>query len=43
MNQAYKRHGMRKRPQKMKRKARGSTIMGASEARIVLRYFLPNA
>ena len=43
MNQAYKRHGMRKRPQKMKRKARGSTIMGKSDARIVLRHFRPNA
>ncbi len=43
MNQAYKRHGMRKRPQKMKRKARGTTIMGDSDARIVLRHFLPNA
>ena len=43
MNQAYKRHGMRKRPQKMKRKARGTTIMHPSDARIVLRNFLPNA
>jgi large subunit ribosomal protein L35 len=43
MNQAYMRHGMRKRPQKMKRKARGSTIMSASDARIVRRNFLPNA
>ena len=43
MNQAYKRHGMRKRPQKMKRKARGTTIMHPSDAKIVLRHFLPNA
>ena len=43
MNQAYKRHGMRKRPQKMKRKARGSTIMAEVDARIVRRHFLPNA
>ena len=43
MNYAYKRHGMRKRPQKMKRKARGSRIMAAVDARIVTRNFLPNA
>jgi large subunit ribosomal protein L35 len=43
MNQAYKRHGMRKRPQKMKRKARGTTIMHPSDAKVVLRNFLPNA
>ncbi len=43
MNQAFKRHGMRKRPQKMKRKARGSTIMHPSNAKVVLRNFLPNA
>ena len=42
-NFAYKRHGMRKRPQKMKRKARGSTIMAEVDARIVRRHFLPNA
>ena len=43
MNQAYKRHGMRKRPQKMKRKARGTTIMAEVNARVVRRHFLPNA
>ncbi len=43
MNYANKRHGMRKRPQSMKRKARGSRIMSAPDARIVLRNFLPNA
>jgi len=43
MNQAFKRHGMRKRPQKMKRKARGTTIMHPSNAKVVLRNFLPNA
>ena len=42
-NYGYKRHGMRKRPQKMKRKARGSTIMSAVDARIVKRNFLPYA
>jgi large subunit ribosomal protein L35 len=41
MNHGYKRHGMRKRPQKMKRKARGSRVMSAPDARIVKRNFLP--
>ncbi len=40
MNRAYKRHGLRKRPQKMKRQARGTTIMAAADAKIVRRYFL---
>ena len=39
---AYKRHGMRKRPQKMKRKARGSRVMSAADSRIILRNFLRN-
>jgi large subunit ribosomal protein L35 len=43
MNFAFKRHNLRKRSQKMKRKARGSHIMAASDAKIVKRYFLPNA
>jgi large subunit ribosomal protein L35 len=43
MNYAFKRHGMRKRPQKMIRKARGSHIMSDSDAKIIKRYFLPNA
>ena len=43
MNHGYKRHGMHKRPQKMKRKARGSRIMSAPDARIVKRNFLPYA
>ena len=43
MNHGYKRHGMRKRPQKMKRKARGSRVMSAPDARIVKRNFLPYA
>ncbi len=41
MNQAYKRHGMRKRPQKMIRNARGTAIMSDSDSRIVKRNFLP--
>ncbi|MEM7225937.1 MAG: 50S ribosomal protein L35 [Pseudomonadota bacterium] len=43
MNPAYKRHGLRKRPQKMKRQARGTTIMAAADAKIVKRNFLPVA
>ncbi len=43
MNFAYKRHGMRKRPQKMKRKARGTKLASAPDARIILRNFLPYA
>ena len=42
-NFANKSHFLRRRTQKMKRKARGSAIMSASDARIVLRNFLPNA
>ncbi len=38
MNPACKRHNLRKRPQKMKRKARGSTLMGQSDARIVKKF-----
>lgn len=41
-NFAYKRHNLRKRSQKMKRKARGSFIMCAADAEIV-RKFLPYA
>ena len=40
MNQAGKRHGMRKRSQKMIRNARGSTIMSDSDTTIVRRNFL---
>ncbi len=43
MNFAKKRHNLRKRTQKMKRKARGSRIMSAPDSKIVKRYFLPNA
>ncbi len=42
-NFAFKRHNLRKRTQKMKRKARGSHIMSAVDARIVRRHFLRNA
>lgn len=43
MNNAFKRHGLRKRSQKMKRNARGGAIMAAVDARIVKRNFLPYA
>ena len=35
---ANKRHGMSKRPQKMKRKARGTMILSDADARIVKSY-----
>ncbi|MFQ5785620.1 MAG: 50S ribosomal protein L35 [Alphaproteobacteria bacterium] len=37
-NPGYKRHGMRKRPQKMIRTARGSSIMSDVDSRIVKKY-----
>ncbi len=43
MNQAGKRHMLRRRSQSMKRKARGTTIMGDADARIIKRNFLPYA
>ncbi len=43
MNFAKKRHGLRKRTQKMKRKARGTQIMSAPDDKVVKRYYLPNA
>jgi large subunit ribosomal protein L35 len=42
MNFAKKRHGLSKRSQKMKRKARGSRIMSAPDSKIVKRNFLLN-
>lgn len=42
MNVAYKRHNLRKRPQKMKRSARRTDILCASDAKIV-KSFLPYA
>ncbi len=41
-NFAFKRHNLRKRSQKMKRKARGSQIMAAVDAKKV-RSYLPYA
>jgi large subunit ribosomal protein L35 len=40
MGQAGKRHGMRKRSQKMIRDARGMTIMHPSDAKNVKRFYL---
>jgi len=40
MNAAYKRHNLRKRSQKMKRKARDGGVLTAADARIVSQ-FLP--
>ncbi|MCP5366497.1 MAG: 50S ribosomal protein L35 [Hyphomicrobiales bacterium] len=37
-NVAYKRHGLRKRPQQMKRQARGTMILSDPDARIVKSY-----
>jgi len=38
MYPSFKRHNLRKRSQKMKRKARGATIMAAVDARIIKRF-----
>lgn len=38
----YKRHNLRKRPQKMKRQARGMKLLHGADARLVKRHFLPN-
>jgi large subunit ribosomal protein L35 len=35
---AFKRHGMRKRPQKMKRQARGTMILSPCDAQNVVKY-----
>lgn len=40
MAQAGKRHGMRKRPQKMIRDARGMTIMCDADAKNVKKFYL---
>ncbi len=41
--QAGKRHGMIKRSSKFIRNARGTTIMAEPDAKIVKKFFLPNA
>ena len=40
-NPANKRHGLIKRPQKMKRQHRGPEILSDSDAKIVLKNYLP--
>lgn len=41
--QAYMRHMQMNKPKSMKRKARGTSVLDASDARIVLRNFIPYA
>ncbi len=41
-NVAYKRHGLAKRPQQMKRQARGSFILTDSDA-VIVKKFMPYA
>ena len=43
VKQAFARHMMQNKSKKMKRKARGTTILCAADERIVLRNFLPYA
>ncbi|SMF62805.1 LSU ribosomal protein L35P [Tistlia consotensis] len=42
-NSAGLRHGLRKRPQKMKRQARGTMILADADGKVVKRHFLPYA
>ncbi len=42
-NSAGLRHMLRRRSQKMKRTNRGTQIMADADAKVVKRYFLPNA
>lgn len=42
MNHAYKRHGLSKRPQKMKRTNRGTRVLSAADTGLVL-HFMPYA
>lgn len=39
----YKRHNLRRRPQKMKRQARGMNVLKKTEASMVKKHYLPNA
>lgn len=41
-NSAYMRHMMRRKPQQMKRQARGTMILSERDARVVRKHFLPN-
>ena len=40
---AYKRHNLRKRPQQMKRKARGTMVLASQDGVTILKNFLRNA
>jgi large subunit ribosomal protein L35 len=40
---AYKRHMFSNKPKKMRRQARGTFVMNESDAKVVLKHFLPNA
>lgn len=40
--QAGKRHGMRKRSKKFIRDQRGTTILNESDAKVIIKKFLPN-
>jgi large subunit ribosomal protein L35 len=43
MNPAGKRHGLVKRPQRMKRQHRGPEVLSDADAKIVKKFFIPNA
>ena len=42
VGQSGKRHGMRKRSQRMIRSARGTTILNDSDSKVIKKSFLPN-
>ncbi len=39
---ANKRHGLRKRPQQMKRQARGMKVLNTTDGNTVKKHYLPN-
>ena len=41
-NSAFKRHMLINKPQKMKRQHRGTEILSDSDAKVVLKHYLPN-
>lgn len=43
MSPAGKRHGLVKRPQRMKRQHRGMEVLSDADAKIVKKFFIPNA
>lgn len=38
----FKSHNLRKRPQKMKRQARGMNVLRTADANVVKKHYLPN-